>query len=271
MSGQEASLDIIIISFGSADIIESNMLDVLKCEKIKKSIIENNPFHKSSKKLEKYPNLHVSVQEENIGFGSGINLATSQSDSVYNLILNPDIIITLSEIQKFLFYAKNESYENTILWAPSKYNHGRQSKNFFVSGSIMMFRRQEFLEAGGFDENIFLFFEETDLCKRILEKNLRISTEADISFDHLSGKSSPNDTKIEIFKNWHFGWSKCYYYRKHFPNIKKKAALCIFINYLMKYLFSFNRSKSILNKAKACGAWAFLNGKSSRECHINLI
>jgi hypothetical protein len=35
-----------------------------------------------------------------------------------------------------------------------------------VSGAAMMIRRELFATVGGMDENYFLFFEETDLCKR---------------------------------------------------------------------------------------------------------
>ena len=43
----------------------------------------------------------------------------------------------------------------------------------FVQGCFMFFRRSAFEEVGGFDPNIFLYYEEMDICTRIQKKRIQ--------------------------------------------------------------------------------------------------
>ena len=63
---------------------------------------------------------------------------------------------------------------------------------------------------GFFDENIFLFSEEDDLCDRTLEAGYGIRFCPDVYFEHLVGQACASNPKIEYMKWWHFGWSTCY-------------------------------------------------------------
>ena len=44
----------------------------------------------------------------------------------------------------------------------------------FFSGACFLVRRDLFLRLGGFDENIFLFYEDDDLCRRIADGGLSL-------------------------------------------------------------------------------------------------
>lgn len=44
----------------------------------------------------------------------------------------------------------------------------------WVAGGCFMIRRSVFKELGGFDPRFFLFFEDTDLCRRCWQKGLRV-------------------------------------------------------------------------------------------------
>ena len=71
-----------------------------------------------------------------------------------------------------------------------------------------------------FDENIFLYFEEVDLCKRIKSKNGKIFNSSILKIEHLGHKGSAAtdpeySIETEMFRNWHWMWSSFYYYKKH--------------------------------------------------------
>ena len=51
-------------------------------------------------------------------------------------------------------------------WAVVRHMGDRSEPVDWISGAAMMIRPEVFATVGGMDENYFLFFEETDLCKR---------------------------------------------------------------------------------------------------------
>jgi len=58
-----------------------------------------------------------------------------------------------------------------------------------VSGACMMFDRRHFDDLGGFDEDYFLFFEETDFCIRTKEVGKKVIYDSSASTIHYRGES----------------------------------------------------------------------------------
>ena len=67
-----------------------------------------------------------------------------------------------------------------------------------------------------FDEKIFLYLEEIDLCKRVKNIDGRIII-VNTLIEHLGGLShgKRNDLEMEKARNWHWMWSKFYYNKKY--------------------------------------------------------
>lgn len=90
----------------------------------------------------------------------------------------------------------------------------KQSNIDYVTGADILFRKSVLDEVGLFDEKFFMYFEETDLCKRIRDKGYDIKLVKDAKIIHLEGQSNKNTLqKKEISKR-----SEFYYFRKHHPN-----------------------------------------------------
>jgi GT2 family glycosyltransferase len=73
----------------------------------------------------------------------------------------------------------------------------------YVNGSFMFFRAPDFNEVGGFDTNLFLYFEESDICYRLIQKGKKTYFVPTAEYLHYHGKSigktgMPIDTKIEL-------------------------------------------------------------------------
>ena len=73
----------------------------------------------------------------------------------------------------------------------------------YVNGSFMFFKAVDFNSVGGFDTNIFLYFEESDICYRLKKKGRKTYFVPEASYLHYQGKSigksnMPIDTKIEL-------------------------------------------------------------------------
>lgn len=143
------------------------------------------------------------IAGRNIGFGAAVNESVATLDeAVANiLILNPDVYL-VSPLQEILSAAelrapfgcagiRQMSPEGRTVWSwdhfpnvrlewrkalrrpllqrsPSGYDHDRQVD--WVMGSFLLLPLSVFEEVGGFDDRYFLFFEEIDLCRRIVER-----------------------------------------------------------------------------------------------------
>jgi GT2 family glycosyltransferase len=101
----------------------------------------------------------------------------------------------------------------------------------FVSGSFMFLRTEDFNEIGGFDTNLFLYHEETDLCKRLLtlSKFAYLIPEAELI--HLHGASTEKSMAIKK----ELKISLLYVIRKHYGFFGYKIVVAFLI---IKYFFS---------------------------------
>lgn len=117
-----------------------------------------------------------------------------------------------------------------------------------VPGAFMLLRSADFKLIGMFDENIFLYSEDIDLCKRFInmgKKNVLIPTHPLL---HHVGKSSENgfcDLNIEKYKG------ELYYFKKHHGHIYYYCVKCIFIckilyvlvKMYLRYMFAKEQSR----------------------------
>ncbi len=73
-----------------------------------------------------------------------------------------------------------------------------------VSGAFMMIPRNLFHKTGGFDESIFMYGEDIDLCYRIKQRGFRVVYYAEGLMIHLKGQSglrTKNPVVIKHFRN----------------------------------------------------------------------
>ena len=82
----------------------------------------------------------------------------------------------------------------------------------WVSGACMIIRRKAFEGVGGFDENLFLYWEDADLCKRLRKEGWQIVYYPQAKIRHLVGQSS-NSRFVASIAHFHYS---CYkYFLKH--------------------------------------------------------
>jgi len=209
----------------------------------------------------KYPEITIRIIENN-GYASAINYASKLVKTNYFLISNPDIEgLTSINIDKFLDVAKNLN-DNFSLLGPryigaDKKSHIQSNPKIeiaemkFISGACMFFKKEIFDKLGGFDENFFLYFEESDFCLRAhkIYKNYQINT---IQVKHNVGSSveventDKKNNLIELY-NWHFIWSKFYYYKKNYGYI---FSLFYFFPIIIRIIFKINLNMILKNSFK---------------------
>ena len=281
MTNSWSKITIILVSFHSKNIIEKliNLIDT----NINILVIENSNSEDCKTHLEKkYKNIKVILSKENLGNGGGINLALKNTKTKYAFYLDIDIELKSNTIENLLL-ASNQIEEFTIL-APfvDQYDYkqndyltfNKDNKNKFipmkfVPGCALFFNIEEFLKIGIYDENFFLFFEENDIYIRCLKNNHKIFMISNAIISH-SGKTSVDKKyyfEIELLRNWHYMWSKFYFYKKHYNTataymytlnhfFSSIIKLCVFrfTNY-KKYLKYQHRASGLFNSYLGKKSW----------------
>ena len=227
MINSNKEVTIVIISHKSKKIIKliNNISNELKIV-----IVENSQDKSIEKELSNFRGDVQIIFSKNNGYGSAINLARKQVTTKYFFVLNPDmqkiddkLISVFHESAKELndnFGALGPRFENV-----SEKSHKQSNINEkyglidSISGSAMFFCSEIFDKNGGFDENFFLYFEETDYCYRSNKNKFRIYQINSQTVYHAIGTSVETTSEEEVIKlknlyAWHFIWSKFYYFKK---------------------------------------------------------
>ena len=177
---------------------------IIKCieslgENISIIVIENSNDKNLKIKLERnYTNVKCILSEQNLGYAKGNNLGLSLVNTKYALIINPDATVNSQTINNFLSTAKDKP--NFAIIAPFIQENDQddsESTNEIievksVKGFAMFLNLKQFEEIGFFDENFFIYFEEIDLCKRLIKKRKKIFLDSNIKISHAGGTSHEN-------------------------------------------------------------------------------
>lgn len=219
-------ITIVLITYKSRDKVINFIKKIPKLSPI--IIIDNSNDLKLKKKLFKKKNIKVYLKKDNTGYGSSINYASKKIKSKYFLAVQCDVEgIDKKTLLKFNKYA-NQLNNNFSMLGPyfvdaPKKGHIQTSgkkdleKIFCVHGSCLFFNTKNFNLVKGFDKNYFLYWEERDLAIRFKNYKLYSFQISNIKVKHKKGNSVKKDeikNNLELLYNWHFIWSKYYYYKK---------------------------------------------------------
>jgi len=209
----------------------------------KKIIIENSNDENLMVEIKKkYQNLNYKIMPTNYGYGKANNFGIRMSDTDYIFILNPDAKFEKNSFDKFINILIDKNF---CIAAPADLNETKKidfkENNLInvntVKGFAMLLKKSSF--ENFFDENIFLYLEEIDLCLRI-KKNKGNIFLVNALVTHLGGAShgDRSDMEMEKSRNWHWMWSKFYFNKKHYGYFFAiYKTLPNFINSIFKYIY----------------------------------
>ena len=256
-------LTIIITTFKSEHKIKKclNSID----PRIKVILVENSNSIEFKKEIEShFSNVICELTNDNLGYGKANNIGLKKVRTKYALILNPDTILSSNSLNSFFeFVRRNDDF--TIL-GPNQ--SGRLSNldnsisgelEFFetdkIYGYAMFLNIKKLKNIGFFDENIFLYLEETDLCKRVKDAKGKILICPNIIIFHYGGQSVNNHyaNQIELARNWHWMWSLFYFSKKHYGYLSAliltlPKLLSSIIKMSFYFLISNKQNKEIYSK-----------------------
>ena len=269
-------ITVVITSFKSETKINS-CLDSID-SKLKVILVENSDNVDFKKKIEaKYSNVFCILSGENLGYGKANNLGLSKVKTKFALIINPDAKLDSKAIDNFFItvekkinfaligpYIQEEIFQNN-----SKSDKIELTEVENIKGFAMFLNLEQFKDIGFFDENFFIYFEEIDLCRRVIENKKKIYLDPSIKIVH-SGGSSHNDDieyEMELSRNWHWMWSTFYFNKKYngfFIALTKSIfKLLSFSVKSFFYLIFLNKTKSKIYFQRMSGLFNSIIGKKS--------
>ena len=214
-------LTIVTVTYNSGGVI-AHLLSSLPSPDIELLVVDNGSSDGCQAIAATFANVRV-IQNGNIGYGRAANVGFREATTAYVLLMNPDVMISQETIDQMLA-CMDANPDIGILGGnlTGEPAEGLQDVVWIV-GALMLIRRDALAQVGLFDEQIFLFYEESDLCQRFLKAGWRLAVLQSAVAGHEIGTSSPASLKVRRIKSWHFAWSKCYYYRKHYSTFAPEA------------------------------------------------
>ncbi len=270
----------IIVSYKAKKIIYNCINSLPKLSK--KIVVENSYDQDLKSDLEsKYDNIEV-ILNENLGMGASNNVGIKKANTKYAFVLNPDVIFKENTFFNLASAVKN--IDNFSIISPI--NSDKDFPNYIikksypiinehimevdaVDGFSMLINKSKFEDQIYFDENFFLYLENTDLCLRQKNKKEKIFIIKSSEIHHMGSYTTKLDqsNNIEYIRNWHWMWSKFYFNRKHYGYFI--ALLKTFNNLLsasLKYLLYsliYNKHKRTIYKMRMLGLINSMIGKKS--------
>lgn len=176
---------------------------------------------------ERFPDTEVLALGENLGFGAANNRGVAHARGDVLVLLNSDawpaqgaletLSAALDQDPKVGLVAPQLRYPDGRLqfsWVPEsgvvgealqmarnrfesrRWNHELVPKVLraftgpgWFSGACLAVRREAFEAVAGFDERIFLYFEDVDLCRRLRQAGWRLASAPDAVVFHVKGGS----------------------------------------------------------------------------------
>ncbi len=265
-------LTIIILTYNSSQVIKQ-CLESFNTDNYQIFVIDNASSDDTISIVKKnFLSVKVIKNDQNIGFGRANNIVLRQVKTKYTLILNPDTIITDNTIINCLEVLSNNP--KIALASPVIFN--KQPENFinesidkfsythFIVGGVLFMNMINLDKIGFFDEQFFMFAEDSDLSDRSISLGYKNATINNCYAIHFGAKSSIKSISDIYRRFWHLGWSKTKYKQKRkggFNFIRSTIRLTIayFFSGLI-YLGMFNHEKAIHKFAFSFGCFSCLIG-----------
>jgi GT2 family glycosyltransferase len=225
----------------------------------------------------------------NEGYGRANNMGARAADAEFLLIVNPDVEVDEAAVAELVAAARRYPdaglfaprivepdgrvfYQATSLLAAQLTNPGGRldlpegdACAPFFSGACFLVRRELFLQLDGFDEAIFLFYEDDDLCRRIADAGAALVYVPSALARHRRGESSTPAPGRIFNARWHQAWSRAYVSRKY--GLPNPAPRMLLLNAAKALAACLTLQRPVIERyaGSAAGALAYLRGRTALE------
>jgi GT2 family glycosyltransferase len=210
-------------------------------------VIDNNSSDDSCKIIEeKFPNIKLIRNQDNVGFSKANNQGVREAKGEYLCILNPDTVVSEDTFKKLIEFSNSKTdlgivgcklIDGTGMYLPEskrnvpvvkvavkkmlgngeKYyaNHLGEDeigKVDVLVGAFMFMKSEVFQTIGGFDTDYFMYGEDIDLSYKLLQAGFSNYYYGETTIIHYKGESTLKD---KSYAKRFYGAMQLFY-KKHF-------------------------------------------------------
>ena len=262
---------IVILNWNGASMLRQYLPSVLKhsCEEATVYVADNASTDDSVALLKNsFPSCRLVLLDKNWGFAEGYNLALSQIEAEYYLLLNSDIEVTPHWLTPMLRYmdthAEVAACQPKLLsvFEKDRFEYSGASGGYldrygypfcrgrifetveaddgqyddvadvlWATGAALLIRARDYKAVGGLDARFFAHNEEIDMCWRLRIRGRRIVCVPQSKVYHVGGGTLPKANPMKTFYNFRNNLTMLY---KCLPEAELKRVMRIrwFLDYL---------------------------------------
>lgn len=249
-------IGIVIVNYNGAKFQNSCIASILDSsyQNFRIIIIDNASKDNSMKLLDVFNDERIIkiYEKENLGVATGNNIGVKKSIELgcdYSLLLNNDTEIEPDTIKKIVDKAKDNLvvvpkiyfYKGQNIWyagghflwkrAGNVHDHYAEKddgsiefKDFYdyAPTCCMLINNIIFKMVGFFDDNYFLYYDDTDFCMRLYTNGIHIAFAKDaIVYHKVSMSTGGSESKVSIY----YGNRNRLYFREKFKHVFSLSAL----------------------------------------------
>ena len=243
---------------------------------------------------QEFPDVHLIILKENLGFAEGYNLALQQVSAEYVVLLNSDVEVTGHWLAPLVSYMdahpevaacqpkirswrQKELFEyagaaggfidrygypfcrGRIMSAVEKDNgqYDTVVPVFWATGAALFIRRKDYLDAGGLDGRFFAHMEEIDLCWRLRARGRMLVCVPQSTVYHVGGATLKKENPHKTFLNFRNNLVMLY---KNLPQEELGSVMRV------RAVLDYVAALSFLLKGQFPNMWAVLRAR--RAFHL---
>jgi N-acetylglucosaminyl-diphospho-decaprenol L-rhamnosyltransferase len=273
---------VIVVTFNSAHCIATLSTELHHYPHV--IIVDNASVDETLNEVERHlPNAQWVALEKNMGFGAANNLGVKMATTEFVLLLNPDCSLHPGAVAALVETA--DEHQDAAAVGPQLIDrHGKPDLSYrwrsgawqsrgsgasgvtcvgFFSGACMLIRRTAMCKVGGFDDRFFLYYEDDDLCLRLLDECGPLLVQPRALVKHASRGSVGGRGRLigEYLRGFHHIQSKFLFQAKHY---NKRTTSMVRMRYgflaaletaLRVFLLDFGRACRCAGRV--AGSWKF--------------
>ncbi len=272
----------IVVSYNSAERLGRCLASLSGADEV---IVVDNASDDASAQLARRLGARVVANAANIGFGAACNRGAAVAAGDVLLFVNPDAELKSGCLQALLraahaypeagaLGARLVDENGVTRFQPVSFMEAQWRPHMpaakaprgdccvgFLSGAALMVRHEAFMAVAGFDERIFLYYEDDDLCFRLRRAGWQLVFVPEAEVVHAKGQSSRKSMAGIYRRSFSMARSRIYLSEKYGLPFNGATHLRRALLRLLRSALLGNADKAVRHAAMF---WAYAQAVSSR-------